>query len=91
MFNYINVIYAFVGALVNIILVLTVPILLEKTDSPFLNEIKSLYKQKKDLIISSSIIMGITIFLTLELLSNNFNITINDSSTSNFFSNLNLR
>lgn len=64
--NY-NIIIALVGALINIMLSVTVPCMFKKTNEPLMNDIKKLYKAKRELILSSSIIIGITIYLALEL------------------------
>ena len=64
--NY-NIIIALVGALINIMLAVTVPCVVRKSKEPLMNDIKKLYRAKRELILSSSIIIGITIYLALEL------------------------
>jgi hypothetical protein len=80
--NY-NIIIALVGALINILLSVTIPCVFKKTNEPLMNDIKQLYKAKRELILSSSVIIGITIYLALEIAPELHNIYLNMNDNRN--------
>ena len=61
------VIIAIVGALINMVLALIIPCLLKNTKQPILANIKKVYTTHKQVIITSSVIVFITIYLALKL------------------------
>ncbi len=61
--NYLLV--ALVGATINMVLSATVPCLLNKTEKTFLEDTKKVFRTNRNAILTSSLIMGITIFLAL--------------------------
>lgn len=60
-----KLVIALSGALVNMILAVTIPCLLNKTDQPFLKDMERVFKLNREVIIASSIIVAITIYLAL--------------------------
>jgi hypothetical protein len=73
--NYLLV--ALVGATINMVLSATVPCLLKKTDKTFLQHTKEIFRINRHAILTSSLIMGITIFLAL--------LIVNDMNPSSMF------
>ena len=61
------ILIALVGAILNMILALLIPCLLKNTDKPILLNIKKVYDTHKQVIITSSIIVFITIYLALQI------------------------
>ena len=61
------IIIAIVGALINMVLALIIPCLLKNTNQPILVNIKKVYAAHKQVIITSTIIVFITIYLALKL------------------------
>ena len=61
------VIIAVVGALINVILALLIPSLLKNSKEPILVNIKKVYDVHKQVIITSSVIVFVTIYLALKL------------------------
>jgi hypothetical protein len=90
---------AIVGALINMILALIIPCLIKNTEQPLLVNIKKVYSTHKQVIITSSVIVFITIYLALKLTpelgfsfknemslnhrSNNLYSSLSDNSLSN--------
>ncbi len=64
-----HIIIAIVGALLNMFLSLVVPRLLNKTRQPLLVDIKKAYHTDRNVILTSSIIIAITIYLALKVTS----------------------
>ena len=58
---------AIVGAIINMILALLIPCLLKDTQMPLLTNIKKVYATHKQVIIISSVIVFITIYLALKV------------------------
>ena len=58
---------AIVGAIINMILALIIPCLLKNTQMPILENIKKVYATHKQVIITSSLIVFITIYLALKV------------------------
>lgn len=62
-----NIIISLVGAVINMLLALLIPCLLRKTNISLLDNIKKVYSTHNQLIITSSVIVFITIYLALTL------------------------
>ena len=62
-----GIIIAIIGALINMILALIIPCLIKNTQQPILVNIKKVYATHKQVIITSSVIVFITIYLALKL------------------------
>jgi len=63
----INIFIAVLGGLINMILSLIIPYILRDVKQPFLNEINTIYKTYRQLIITSSLIVALTIYVTLSV------------------------
>lgn len=61
-----SIVIALVGALINIILSVVIPCVFKKSENDMVNDVKKVYASNRQLILSSSIIIGITIYLALE-------------------------
>jgi hypothetical protein len=61
-----NLFIALVGALLNAMLTVLIPCFMGKTDQEFLKNVKAVYRANKDLVLTSSLIIAITIYLALE-------------------------
>lgn len=64
-----HIFIALVGALLNTGLSLTVPCLIKKTEQPFLTQVKKVFETNRQVILTSSLIVAITIYLTLKIAS----------------------
>jgi len=62
-----HIFIALVGGLVNMALSVTVPCLVKKTNQPFLNDVKKVFETNRQVIITSSLIVALTIYLALKL------------------------
>ena len=62
-----QILIAAVGALVSMALATTVPCLLKRTDEPILKEIRKVFETNRQVIIASSIVIGIIIYLSLQI------------------------
>ena len=61
-----SIIIALVGALINIMLSVIVPCVFKRSDNSMMNDMREVYKTNRQMIFSSSMIIGITIYLALE-------------------------
>jgi hypothetical protein len=61
----INIFVALLGALINLILASTVPVLVKDVKQPFVEQIKEVYKTHGNLIMASTLIVFVTIYLSL--------------------------
>lgn len=81
-----HIFIALVGALLNMSLSVTVPCLIKKTEQPFLTEVKKVFETNRQVILTSSLIVAITIYLALKIApefeSNFSNLTGIDMDTS---------
>jgi hypothetical protein len=61
--------FALITVLLNIVLSSTIPVLLQNYDSnePIINDMKKIFNNNKQLIISNSIILGITVYIALHI------------------------
>jgi len=64
-----HIFIALVGGLLNTGLSLTVPCLIKKTEQPFLTQVKKVFETNRQVILTSSLIVAITIYLTLKVAS----------------------
>lgn len=64
-----HIFIALVGALINMLLSVTVPCLIKKsnTDIKFLEQVKQVFETNRQVILTSSLIVGITIYLALKV------------------------
>lgn len=62
-----HIFIALVGALLNMVLSVTVPCLVKKTDQPFLNDVKKIFEVNRQVILTSSLIVALTIYLALKI------------------------
>ena len=72
-----HILVALVGALLNMALSVTVPCLIKKTDQPLLNDVKKVFEMNRQVIITSSIIVALTIYLALKI-APEFEITMSE-------------
>ncbi len=63
----VHIFIALVGALLNMGLSVTVPCLIKKTEQPFLTQIKNVFETNRQVILTSSLIVAITIYLALKV------------------------
>jgi hypothetical protein len=63
----INIFIAILGGLINMILSLIIPFFLKDVKQHFLQEINLIYKTNRQLIITSSLIVALTIYITLSI------------------------
>jgi hypothetical protein len=73
-----SIFIALIGAAVHIILSSTVPCLFKKINNPLGKEIKTVFENNRKLIITSSVIVAIIIYLAIEL-GNELNPMFEDS------------
>jgi hypothetical protein len=62
-----HIFIALVGGLVNMALSVTVPCLVKKTNQPFLNDVKKVFELNRQVIITSSLIVALTIYIALKI------------------------
>ena len=62
-----HIIVALVGGLLNMALSVTVPCLVKKTEQPFLQDVKKVFEVNRQVIITSSLIVALTIYLALKI------------------------
>lgn len=62
-----HIFIALVGALLNMGLSVTVPCLIKKTEQPFLTQVKKVFEINRQVILTSSLIVAITIYLALKV------------------------
>ncbi len=72
-----HIFIALVGALLNMALSVTVPCLVKKTNQPFLNDVKKVFETNRQVILTSSLIVALTIYLALKI-APEFQPTFND-------------
>jgi hypothetical protein len=68
-----HIFIALVGGLVNMALSVTVPCLVKKTNQPFLNDVKKVFNTNRQVIITSSLIVALTIYIALKLAPDFYN------------------
>ena len=82
---------ALVSALVNMILSVVIPCALKKTEQPFLKDLQRVFQTNREVIIASSLIVAITVYLALKVapsiesaLSDNDDFGFSPRNTPNF-------
>uniref|UniRef100_A0A6C0EFR6 Uncharacterized protein n=1 Tax=viral metagenome TaxID=1070528 RepID=A0A6C0EFR6_9ZZZZ len=60
-----NLFIALIAVFLNIILSMVIPCLLKDSDQSFIVDIKKVFTNNKDLILVSSLILGLTVYLAL--------------------------
>lgn len=62
-----HILIALVGALLNMFFSVTIPCLVNKSDKPFLNDVKKIFESNRQVILTSSLIVALTIYLALKI------------------------
>ena len=62
-----HILIALVGGLLNMTLSVTVPCLIKKTEQPFLQDVKKVFEVNRQVIVTSSLIVALTIYLALKI------------------------
>lgn len=62
-----SIFIAILAVIINILLSLLMPCILKNNNSPFIVELKRIFKMNIDLIIANSIIVGLTTYIALEI------------------------
>jgi len=62
-----NIFIALTGALINIVLSVIIPCLTKKSDMPLLQDARKIFETNRQIILTSSLIIAITIYLALEV------------------------
>ncbi len=57
---------AVIAALVNLFLSILVPCALKKTDLPLLTEVKKMLNQHREMLLTSSLLVGVIVYLALQ-------------------------
>jgi hypothetical protein len=87
---YTHLVIALIAALLNAVLASTVPCLLNKYEGPMVTEVKNVYKNNKQVIIASSLIIAVTVYLALSVFDefkgdlSNLSMLNNNKDISNF-------
>jgi galactitol-specific phosphotransferase system IIC component len=61
-----SLIAALLGAVINMVLSVVIPCLINKSQQPLLQQIKEVYDSNRKLIVVSSLIIAITIYMAIE-------------------------
>lgn len=61
-----HIFVALIAALVNLVLSVLVPCSLKKSNLPLLAEVKKLFSQHSEMLFTSSVLVGVIVFLSLE-------------------------
>jgi hypothetical protein len=64
-----NIFIAIIAALVNLVLSILVPCALKKTNVPFLTEVKKMLTQHREMLLTSSLLVGVIVYLALHTAS----------------------
>jgi len=68
-----HIFIALVGGLVNMALSVIVPCLVKKSNQPFLNDVKKVFELNRQVIITSSLIVALTIYIALKIAPDFYN------------------
>lgn len=60
---------AIIAALVNLVLSILIPCALKKTEAPLLTEVKKMLNQHREMLLTSSILVGVIVYLALQTAS----------------------
>jgi len=85
-----HVFIALVGGLVNMALSVIVPCLVKKSNQPFLNDVKKVFKLNRQVIITSSLIVALTIYIALKIAPNFYSTISQITGFSDSSSSLNI-
>lgn len=82
-----HIFVAIVAGLINLLLSVLVPCALKKTGMPFFPEVKKMLNQHHEMLITSSVLVGVIVFLALQAVP-----VVKDemSEISSFLNNLNM-
>jgi hypothetical protein len=61
-----HIFVAVIAALVNLLLSVLVPCALKKSDQPLLTEVKRMFGQHREMLLTSSVLVGVIVFLALQ-------------------------
>ena len=61
-----HIFIAVIAALVNLLLSVLVPCMLKQSEQPLLLEVKKLFNQHRDMLLTSSVLTGVIVFLSLQ-------------------------
>jgi len=61
-----HIFIAIIAALVNLLLSVLVPCALKKSDIPLLANIKKMFNQHREMLITSSLLVGVIVYLSLK-------------------------
>ena len=86
-----HIFIALLGALVNLALSVSVPCMLQKSEQPFLVQIKKVFEVNKQEILASSFIIAVTIYLALKIAPSTYpmfsNLTGLNTMSSDYYPN----
>lgn len=60
---------AIIAALVNLVLSILIPCALKKTEAPLLTEVKKMLNQHREMLLTSSVLVGVIVYLALQTAS----------------------
>ena len=88
-----HIFIALLGALVNLGLSVSVPCMLQKSEQPFMVQIKRVFEVNKQEILASSFIVAVTIYLALKIAPSTYpmfsNLTGLNTSSNDYYSSYN--
>jgi hypothetical protein len=61
-----HILIALIAALINLILAVLVPCVLNKSNSSMLDNAKALFNQQKHMLVSSSVLVAVVVYLSLK-------------------------
>jgi hypothetical protein len=64
-----SIFIAIIAALVNLVLSILVPCALKKTNVPLLTEVKKMLTQHREMLLTSSLLVGVIVYLALQTAS----------------------
>jgi hypothetical protein len=64
-----SIFIAIIAALVNLVLSILVPCALKKTNVPLLTEVKKMLNQHREMLLTSSLLVGVIVYLALQTAS----------------------
>jgi hypothetical protein len=63
----VHIFIAIIAVVLNLLLATIIPCLIQNSDQPFLSDVKKVYNTNKELILASSIILGLTVYIALKI------------------------
>jgi len=61
-----HIFIAIIAALINLLLSTLVPCALKQTEQPLLSEVNKMFNQHRDMLITSSVLTGVIVFIALQ-------------------------